>query len=88
MDGKQIVKVYKIRDPKTGLFKCAGEYTRWSKQGKVWNGSGPLRLHLKMSGSYQRNGHNPDWEICEYDTEPTKVIRLGDFIDIGTPKKP
>lgn len=46
--------VYKVRDPKTGLFQRAGVgfagtgWARWSKSGKTWSTAGHLRQHFTL----------------------------------------
>ena len=40
--------LYKLRDKNTGLFSLAGA-NRFSKKGKVWNGIGPLKVHLRQA---------------------------------------
>lgn len=73
------MKVYKIRDPKTGLFKNAGVWGGWSKQGRAWSGTGPLRGHLNHVLHSRGRPMDPSWEICEYDVEPSRVIPIEEF---------
>lgn len=77
------MKNYKIRNKKTGLFKCAGWFSRWSKTGKTWQSMAALKGHLRRTGPKPDNGHwgtyylsDPDWEILEYGSEDPKVIQL------------
>jgi hypothetical protein len=48
------VEMYKILNPKTGLFSKGGIDAKtdcsfyWSKNGKVWNTSGSIRSHLSQ----------------------------------------
>ena len=55
--------VYKVRDPKTGLFQKggsgAGGAARWSKIGKVWNTIGHLKAHFTMLREYAHYPTNP-----------------------------
>lgn len=72
------MKVYKIRDPKTGLFKRGGISVGWSKHGKAWSGTGPIRCHLSDCVKYGK-GIDPSWEVCEYEREPSNVIPAREF---------
>lgn len=57
-----VLTVYKVRDPQTGLYQCAGSKEDgsavWSKTGKTWNTRGHLKSHFTMmreqAGSYHR----------------------------------
>lgn len=42
-------KYYKIRDKRTGLFSGAGSLSKFTKNGKVWKGMGPLKNHLRVA---------------------------------------
>jgi hypothetical protein len=53
--------VYKIRDKKTGLFRCGGS-KGWSKLGKTWSGTGPIKLHLNLLSECKRY----DWTLGKY----------------------
>jgi len=41
-------RIYRIRHAVTGLYKKAGQFNSWGKQGKVWVGSGPLKSHMNQ----------------------------------------
>lgn len=65
--------VYKIRHKVSGLWKNGGSWSRWGKKGKVWNGLGPLKLHLNLFRGYDGiDWHSsvksdvPNWEIVEF----------------------
>lgn len=45
-------KLYKIRDPATGLYSMGGVDPRWTKKGKVWTNIGHLKNHLRQVGSW------------------------------------
>lgn len=85
------MKIYKIRNMKTGLFSMGGSstpyYSRlWSKQGKSWNTLNHVKLHLKGIGYVP--GCKPqfpmeDWEIVEFKMYVEKVSSVSDlFPDI------
>lgn len=80
----QVKAVYKVRDPKTGLFQVEGVYPRWTKNGKAWSTLGHLRSHFTSMREY-KNSIDPDWEILEFkvETTPGQIIRLGDFLAKG-----
>lgn len=83
------VRYFKIRDTETGLFSLGGwsspghmgYYGRpngWSKTGKMWKGTGPLKNHLNSFNSI-----SPKWEIVEYEvsiSEKVNPISVVDFI--------
>ena len=48
---KEIVE-YKICNPVLDKFSAGGShtYSLWTKKGKTWKGTGPLRNHLKKCG--------------------------------------
>lgn len=66
--------VYKIRDRITGLYSLGGVDPRWGKRGKVWNGIGPLKCHLRQyveTYAYGRDDSRrrkiPDtWEVVVF----------------------
>jgi len=41
------MKVYKIRNKETGMFKCKGSWG-WSEKGKTWSSIGHLKNHLRL----------------------------------------
>lgn len=49
------MKVYKIRNKETGLFKKGGgggpnnDWARWSKTGKSWSSLGGLKNHMRLN---------------------------------------
>lgn len=78
--------VYKVRDPKTGLFQCGGSgcngRPRWSKQGKTWTTKGHLRQHFNLMIEYGRRESpiDPLWEIVEF-TAAGVIKSVGDFLN-------
>lgn len=56
----------------------------WSKKGKVWNGIGPLKLHLKQFKEIP-----PTWQIHEFELreELTKIFWPGYVINKLTEKQ-
>lgn len=55
-----VIKVYKIKDTKTGLFKCANG--SWSRTGKTWNSLGNLKnsLHHYQDTDYKTGDYRFD----------------------------
>lgn len=77
----QVKAVYKVRDPKTGLFQTEGVFPHWTKHGKAWATQGHLRSHFTAMREY-KNSIEPDWEIMEFkvETTPGSVVNVGDFL--------
>lgn len=42
------MKVYKIKDTKTGLYSLGGNYFAWDKDGKIFETIQSTRHHIKM----------------------------------------
>jgi len=70
------MKVYKIRDKKTGLFSTGGQNPKWTRNGKAWSSEGSLKSHLTqhVQGVYDYNLRSyrtvkvpKNWEIVEYE---------------------
>lgn len=75
----KVVKVYKVKDTETGLYRTAGG--GWSKTGKTWNNLGHLKASIssegyfrkssgerwdrKPKGEYMQDLPNPNWMIIE-----------------------
>lgn len=76
-----ITKFYQIKDKNTGLFSTGGMSPRWTKKGKIWKGTGPLRAHLNQfihtdyrspMYPYPKINKIPDnWEIVEIEIQET-----------------
>ena len=60
-----VVKVYKVKDLETGLFRTAGG--GWSRTGKTWNNFGHLKSSIAGEGYYGTSSNNnrelPDPDI-------------------------
>lgn len=68
------LKVYKIRDLKTGLFSSGGSYPTWSKNGKIWTTLGKCKSHLSMFKSdwgAKLGFPSPFWEVVEFELVET-----------------
>lgn len=73
------MKVYKIFNTESKLYSKGGMgadhscYSQiyWSKKGKVWNGIGPLKLHLKQFKKIPAT-----WQVHEFEVreELTKIL--------------
>jgi hypothetical protein len=87
-----VVKHYKIRDRRTGLYSKGGDTPSWSKTGKTWTTMGGLMNHL---GYFRKNYYNwdgkPDteeflipetWELVEIE------VRLDETPDFLRSRKP
>lgn len=57
-----VVKVYKVKDTATGLYRTAGG--GWSKTGKTWNNLGHLKSSIASDGYYRRSGGHR-WDPVE-----------------------
>jgi len=73
--------VYRIRHSVTGLYKKAGSYSAWGVRGKIWNGSGPIKLHLNQyaqigrDGSFTYPGDMQYWIIEEIEIKEEIITR-------------
>lgn len=93
------MRVFKIYDPKTGLYKNRGSRNDWSKKGSVWNGIGPLKLHLRLEKDlWDRKHQGKDgtdydyeshWEVHEFELvqEHRGHSKVGDFLKQHPTKK-
>lgn len=78
-------KLYKIRRIIDGLYSSGGQYVHWTKKGKTWIGSGPLKNHLGqfITGRSRSYGDTEGYEVVEFvvtETE-TNVFTLQSIID-------
>lgn len=64
---------YKIRDPKTGLFRNGGMFGRWNKRGKEWSSLGHVKQHLDQFPGKKIDWEN--WELVEYVYTPMETGR-------------
>ena len=80
---------YKIKNNKTGFYRLAGGYEKWSKQGKVWKNLQALKLHFSLYDQYPHKDKNTlldkDWTIEKYSTIPVESIPIKDFLTQGNP---
>lgn len=60
------MKVYKIRDSKTGLYSTGGGFPGWKPVGKVWTGMGPVNNHLAVVLKVQKRIPST-WVIERYE---------------------
>lgn len=73
------LKLYRIRDRKTGKFSAGGMNPRFTKQGKSWLFSN-LKLHLHQHIKYSNSPYK-DCDIVEYEGYPVYEISVDDFIE-------
>jgi hypothetical protein len=83
-------RYFKIRHKASGLWSkggaAAGAYggdhgRNWNKNGKVWHGLGPLRLHLHLVMN-EYKGNIADWEVVEYSMLPVETKPAHEMIDL------
>lgn len=63
--------VYKIRNTVTGLYSKGGSDGQWSKNGKIWSGIGPLKLHFNVLSRQGRVEYR-DAVVCEIEIVETE----------------
>lgn len=72
---------YKIKNKKTGLYKNAGKWNRWTRDGKVWTTLGRLRAHLTLTlNGYIIHDALENWEIVEYEVREIDYKNINDII--------
>lgn len=65
------VKVYKVKDSNTNKYSTGGMTPGWTSRGKVWNGLGAVKAHLRQfvsDAEYRKHYKNsiPDnWIVLE-----------------------
>jgi len=75
------MKVFKIRNQKTGLFSTGGLLPNWTHQGKVWQRINHVHSHIcQLTTDYTPADIYKDAEIVE--AEITEIL-----IPIGEPKE-
>lgn len=61
--------IFKIKHKQTGLYSNGGGWhVKWGKTGKLWNGLGPLRMHLNrvLRNSIKNSSLDiENWEVLE-----------------------
>tara|TARA_R110000772_G_scaffold267971_3_gene393564 strand:+ start:7486 stop:7713 length:228 start_codon:yes stop_codon:yes gene_type:complete len=72
-------KAYKIIN-QDGQFARIGEYTQFSKQGKIWVGSAAVKLHMNYSSKHK--GY-PNCEIVEYEMVEVRRFPAKDWMKHG-----
>ena len=82
-------RFFKIRHKKSGLYNKGdrmldelvdGTGQCWSKSGKMWAGTGPLRNHL--NGVLTCHGDISDWEVIEVKLVEVETKTATDWVDI------
>ena len=77
-----MTKLYKILDTETGLWSCGGQFpVRFNTKGKSWNGTGPLRNHLKHANP------QPTWMIVEFIQSEDEAGRMPVSEFINSPEQ-
>ena len=75
---------FKIRNKKTGEFSLGGSGhgygPSWGRDGKTWNGIGPLRLHLRQFSPEKLK----DWEVIRFKMTITSAIPAIDLYEVGS----
>lgn len=77
---------YKIRNKRTGLFRCAGGEPKWNKGGKTFDTLGKLRSmitncmrHNKYARTIIKNDFS-EWEIIEYEAVARSVKDVHEIV--------
>lgn len=73
------MKLYKIRNKKTGLYSSGGYSLRWTKIGKVWRTLGPLKNHLQGGAATAYDRLGDDVEVVEIEMKEVGTL---DFREI------
>lgn len=64
------MRMFKVRNKKTGLFSTGGSWPGWKKAaGKIWSDK-TIRGHLSMFFKADRDKYHSDpsdWEVVEYE---------------------
>lgn len=77
------MKVYKIRDSKTGLYSTGGTKPKWSKRGKVWVSLGALKSHLTLYRTGWARLHKKipsTWIVEEFSNEGSSTIPAAELV--------
>lgn len=75
---------FKILDTKTGLFRKAGRYTKYTKLGKIWN----LSNHLTNSvNNFDKNEKTDDIFVVEYELVEKMRVPLSEYIELVHKRK-
>lgn len=76
---------YKIRNKRTGSFRCAGGEPKWNKSGKIFDSLGKLRSmitncmrHNKYAVMYKNDFS--EWEVVEYEVSERSVKDVHEII--------
>lgn len=86
-------KMYKLRHKRLGLFSPGGSDSvylhRWTKTGKTWSGTGPLKNHINLLLENWKTNHLPrgnldfnDVEVVEYEMREVSVKPAHEFVNI------
>lgn len=70
------MKLYKIRNRKTGLFSQGGFSPMWNKTGKFWSQLRYVKAHL---GLLSPETDTLDWEIVEYELTENNTMNVDYF---------
>lgn len=72
-------KLYMIRNAE-GLFSRGGSYPKFTKRGKVWRGSGPLRSHLQcLSNANKYLG----CQVVEIELKEVDLLPVTHFLELN-----
>jgi hypothetical protein len=68
---------YKIRCKSDGLYSSGGQYPNFTTKGKLWNGIGNLKNHLRLV----KKGRYDDCEIVviKINMQNIDIIPISDF---------
>lgn len=89
------MKIFKVKDTKTGLYSTGGYHPSWTKQGKSWESLGSVTSHLRLYArgySWSRKrGQNvqnqiPDtWVVVEIEVQESELSQKS-ALDFLKPK--
>lgn len=78
---------YKIRNKRTGLYRCAGGEPKWSKSGKTFDTLGKLRSmitncmqHNKYATRTIFKNDFSEWEVIEYEAVERSVKDVHEIV--------
>lgn len=77
---------YKIRNKRTGQYRCAGGEPKWNKTGKLFDSLGKLRQMIANCMRYNnylratKKNDFSDWEIIEYHVTETEIKAVHEIV--------
>ena len=73
-------RIFKIRNIDTGLYSTGGMWPRWTRAGKTWSGTGPLRAHLAQH--LRRSTQDlAKWRVVEIEVREVAAHEVHDMLN-------